>query len=134
MSEIEIILERDRIDFARWSQLTLESYWGDGRTDETNRKAFANSVCVAASIDGRQVGFGRVVTDYAIFAYMADVLVEPDARGKGVGQALIRSLLERPLLGDVKRWSLRTADAHSLYERFGFVTANDGYYMLRVKD
>lgn len=132
MPEIQIISDIDRIDLARWSRLVLDSYWGGERTDELNLKAFRNSICVAAIHEGVQVGFARAITDKAAFAYMADVLVEPEARGRGIGQALIQALLDHPDLAEVARWSLRTADAHALYERFGFVTTNDGYYMLRV--
>jgi GNAT superfamily N-acetyltransferase len=132
MADLEIIFDHRRIDFDRWSALILDSYWGKDRTAEMNRRAFENSVCLAAALDGKQLGFARAITDRAAFAYMADVLVEPEARGLGIGKALIRALLDHPDLPMVTRWSLRTADAHALYEQFGFKTVNDGFYMMRV--
>lgn len=90
---------------------------------------FANSLCLGAYADGEQVGFARVVTDYACFAYVADVIVWPDRRGLGIGKKLVQAVLDHPELASVTGFSLRTSDAHSLYEKFGFVTSTDGMYM-----
>lgn len=134
MSNLEISFDRSRIDFQATSDVIKATYWGDGRSDEGHRRAFDNSLCVGAYLDGRQVGFGRVVTDYAYFAYLADIIVWPDLRGAGIGTAVIRALLDHPELASVIGWSLRTSDAHALYERFGFVTQNDGMYMRLVRE
>ncbi len=82
-----------------------------------------------AYVEGEQVGFARVITDYACFAYVADVIVWPERRGLGIGKKLVRALLDHPELAGVTSFSLRTADAHGLYEQFGFETATDGRYM-----
>jgi GNAT superfamily N-acetyltransferase len=78
-----------------------------------------------------QIGFARVVTDGGRLAYLADVFVVPDERGKGLGEWLVATVLEHPELGDIDMWLLGTADAHALYERFGFVKAEAGRYMIR---
>lgn len=129
MAEVEISFDTSRIDFDKTSEVIKASYWGEGRTDEIHRRAFANSLCLGAYVDGKQVGFARVVTDYACFAYVADVIVWPERRGLGIGQKLVQALLAHPDLASVTGWSLRTSDAHSLYNKFGFEVSNDGMYM-----
>lgn len=129
MAEVEISFDTSRIDFDMTSEAIKASYWGDGRSDEIHRRAFANSLCVAAFLDGEQVGFARLITDYACFGYFADVIVWPERRGHGIGKKLIRALLDHPDVASVTGFSLRTSDAHGLYEQFGFVTSTDGMFM-----
>lgn len=129
MAGVEISCDVSRIDFDKTSEILKASYWGAGRSDEGHRRAFANSLCVAAYIDGQQVGFARVFTDYAYFAYMSDVMVWPEHRGFGIGKKLVQALLDHPDLASVTSWTLRTSDAHSLYNQFGFEVATDGIYM-----
>lgn len=125
MSDVDISHDLARLDFQRTSELIKSSYWGSARTDELNRRAFANSICAIALIGRRQVGFGRASGDRSLFARISDVIVWPDHRGKGIGKVLVRALLEHPELAAVGTWTLNTADAHGLYERFGFVREND---------
>nr|WP_269929811.1 GNAT family N-acetyltransferase [Aminobacter sp. HY435] len=129
MAEVEISFGTSRIGFDKTSEVIKASYWGEGRTDDIHRRAFANSLCVGAYLDGEQVGFARVVTDYACFAYVSDVIVWPERRGLGIGKKLIQALLDHPELSSVTSWSLRTTDAQSLYNKFGFEVSNDGMYM-----
>lgn len=129
MAEVEISFDRDRIDFDATSKVIKASYWGAQRSDAIHRRAFDNSLCVAAFMDGEQVGFARVVTDYACFAYLCDVIVWPERRGAGIGKKLIGALLDHQDLATVGGWSLRTADAHSLYTGFGFEVSTDGKSM-----
>ena len=77
-------------------------------------------MCFGAYQTDTQVGFGRVVTDYATFGYVADVFVLPEHRGKGVGRLLIDAMLKHPELAGFRRWLLATKDAHGLYEKLGF--------------
>jgi GNAT superfamily N-acetyltransferase len=102
--------------------LSREAYWCRGVPAETLRKAIANSLCFSALAEGAQVGFARVVTDRATYAYLCDVFVVPDARGEGVGKALMDAVLAHPDLQGLRRFALATADAHSLYARYGFET------------
>lgn len=117
---VEISHDLAHLDFARASELIRTSYWGKERTDEINWRAFQNSVCAIALINGRQVGFGRVSGDRAVFARISDVIVWPGCRGRGVGKAIVRALLGHPELATVGTWTLSTNDAHGLYEQFGF--------------
>ena len=126
---MEITDDIGRLDFAATTALLNGAYWGAGRTDEMHRRAFANSLCAIALADGRQVGFARAITDRALFARISDVIVWPDHRGKGIGKALVEALLGHPELATVSTWLLNTADAHGLYQRYGFRPAADGNEM-----
>jgi GNAT superfamily N-acetyltransferase len=106
-------------------ELSERAYWALGRPREVTERAFANSLSFAAVADGALAGFGRVVTDRAVFGYLADVLVLEEHRGRGVGKALVRAMVEHPDLQVTGKLMLATADAHGLYERFGFVALDD---------
>ncbi|WP_442583488.1 GNAT family N-acetyltransferase [Mesorhizobium sp. ASY16-5R] len=126
---MEITHDPAQLDFAATSALLKATYWGGERTDEVNRRAFANSVCAVALIDGQQVGFARASGDRAVFARISDVIVWPEHRGKGVGKALLRALLDHPEFSSVSTWMLNTSDAHKLYAQFGFRPITDGNEM-----
>jgi len=102
--------------------LSQESYWARNIPRELVERSIENSVCFAAIEGGRQVGFARVVTDYAVFAYIGDVFVLPSHRGRGVSKLLMAAICEHPSLQGLRRWHLLTSDAHKLYEQFGFRT------------
>lgn len=100
--------------------LSQEAYWARGRTLEITRKSLEHSLCFGLYYQEQQIGFGRVLTDYATFAYLLDVFVLHLYRGRGLGKWLVQSILDHPALRPVPRWSLRTLDAHRLYARYGF--------------
>jgi GNAT superfamily N-acetyltransferase len=100
--------------------LSEESYWAPGVTREVVERSIENSICFGLYGASQQVGFARVVTDRAAFAYLADVFVLPDHRGRGLGKWLVETVLSYPDLQNLRRFFLGTADAHSLYERYGF--------------
>lgn len=129
MSPLVISFDPAQIDFRATSDILKASYWARGRSEGINKRAFANSLCAIASRSGQQIGFARVVTDYAVFAYLSDVIVWPQHRGMGVGRRLVGALLDHPELATVSHWSLATTDAHALYEKFGFRPSIDGRYM-----
>jgi GNAT superfamily N-acetyltransferase len=88
--------------------------------------ACAGSVCFGLYVeDGTQVGFARVISDRATFAYLADVFVLPEQRGRGLSKWLVACVLEHPALQNLRRWMLATRDAHGLYERYGFTSLGD---------
>jgi GNAT superfamily N-acetyltransferase len=106
--------------------LSEESYWARWRTREQNEQILDRSLCFGAyDDDGRQIGHARVVTDTVSFGYIGDVFVVPEARGRGVGRALIEALLAHPDVRGVKRLALVTDDAHGLYEEYGFAPLDD---------
>lgn len=132
MTDIDISFDPSHIDFARTSKLIKSSYWGGSRTDDLNRRAFRNSVCAIARIDGKQVGFGRASGDRAVFARISDVIVWPECRGRGVGKAIVRALLGHPELATVGVWTLNTDDAHGLYQQFGFRRVGDNQAAMQL--
>jgi len=126
---MEITHDLARLDFRATSDLLMASYWGGQRSDEIHRRAFANSLCAIALVDGKQVGFARASGDRAVFARISDVIVWPEHRGKGIAKALVESLLNHPELKTVTTFMLNTADAHALYARYGFKPVADGNEM-----
>jgi GNAT superfamily N-acetyltransferase len=126
MSDVEISTDPERLDVGLIHRFLAEdSYWARGRTREAVERSIAHSLCFGAYADGRQVGFARAVTDRATFAWLADVFVVADQRGRGVGKLLVEAALGHPELVAVYRWLLGTADAHGLYRRFGFADLRD---------
>jgi GNAT superfamily N-acetyltransferase len=118
---VEISTDRSRLDLDLIHHyLSEESYWARGRSRDEIERSIEHSIPFGAYRDGRQVGFARVVSDRATFAWLADVFVLPSDRGQGVGKRLVQTVLEHPELGPMRRWLLATADAHGLYRRFGF--------------
>jgi GNAT superfamily N-acetyltransferase len=106
--------------------LAEESYWARSRTREENERVIDRSLCFGAyDDDGRQIGHARVVTDSVSFGYLADVFVVPEARGRGVGKALMAAILDHPDVRHVRRLALVTDDAHRLYAGFGFAALDD---------
>ncbi|RLV59893.1 N-acetyltransferase [Parashewanella curva] len=97
------------------------SYWAKNIPIQTIKKAIENSLCFGVfTAENDQIGFARVVSDYATFAYLADVFILKEHRGKGISKWLIEGVLEHPELQGLRRVSLATQDAHGLYKQFGF--------------
>ncbi|MBS2097608.1 GNAT family N-acetyltransferase [Carboxylicivirga linearis] len=110
--------------------LSKESYWAQGRTREVIEKSIQNSICYGIYSNDQQIGFARVITDYAVFAWLLDVFVLPDYQGKGAGKKLMTSIMEDVDLAIIKRWRLSTADAHGLYKQYGFTALEKPEYMM----
>ncbi|WP_036143385.1 GNAT family N-acetyltransferase [Lysobacter sp. HA18] len=102
----------------RW--LSTQSYWAPGIPRETVQRSIDNSLCFSGLLVGRQVAFARVVTDFATFAYLADVFVLDEVRGRGYGMQLMDAVFAYPQLQGLRRFMLATRDAHALYARYGF--------------
>src|SRR3954468_16090711 len=118
---LEITADRARVDVDVVHRfLSASSYWARGRSRETVERSIRHSLCFSVFFDHQQVGFARVVSDCAVFAYLMDVFVLPPWRGKGLSKALMRTILAHPDLQDLTLFLLRTSDAHGLYEQFGF--------------
>lgn len=100
--------------------LSLESYWAKGRSMEVVALSIQHSFCAGIFYGDQQVAFGRTITDYSTYGYLADVFVDPAHRGKEFGKCLVEVLLNDPALAKVPKFSLRTLDAQGLYAQFGF--------------
>jgi GNAT superfamily N-acetyltransferase len=101
--------------------ISNRSYWGQGRKVEIVKRALEHSFNFGLYKDSRQVGFARVVTDFATFAWVADVFVLEEFRGQGLAKWLMQVILSHEDLQGFRRWVLATRDAHNLYARFGFI-------------
>jgi GNAT superfamily N-acetyltransferase len=101
--------------------ISTKTYWAVGRVREVVQRSIDNSLPFGIYKGNEQVGFARVVTDYATFAWVADVFVLPEHRGRGLSKWLMEVILSHPDLQGFRRWVLATKDAHSLYARFGFI-------------
>ncbi|RZJ36385.1 MAG: N-acetyltransferase [Flavobacterium sp.] len=117
---VTVSSDKSLLDVAFIQNFLKDIYWAAGRTMEEVQTTIDASVCFGIYDDGQQIGFGRVITDYVVFAYLMDVFITPSQRGKGYSSKLIRAMMEEPTLQQVKIWRLATSDAHFLYEKFGF--------------
>ena len=105
--------------------LSNNAYWAKGRSLNTVQRSIENSLNFGVYKGNEQVGFARVVTDYATFAWLADVFVLEAHRGEGLSKWLIETIVTHPQLRGFRRWLLATRDAHELYRRFGFIELTD---------
>ena len=121
MAEVCILTGKENMDVTMIHQFLKEdSYWAKGISYEWVDHSLANSFCVGAFIDGQQVAFGRVVTDYYTFGWFADFFVLPTHRGIGISKKLLSFILEQPWSQRLRRKMLNTSDAHGLYRQFQF--------------
>ena len=119
--EFEISTERARLDFAALHEfLSGRSYWAQGRSRALVERSIEHSLPFGVYHAGRLIGFARVVTDYTTFAWLADVFVLEEFRGRGLSKWLMEVISAHPQLQGLRRWVLATRDAHELYRRFGF--------------
>jgi GNAT superfamily N-acetyltransferase len=100
--------------------LLEESYWAKSRTYEQTLRAIENSICFGLYLDDRQIGFARVVSDQATFAYIGDVYILDEFRGQGLSKWLMEIMISYPDLQGLRRWLLATRDAHGLYAQYEF--------------
>ena len=120
-AQIEITTELSRIDLDRvhdW--IARKSYWAGQMPRSVFDRAVRGSLCFGAIDQNATVGFCRVVSDRATFAYVSDMFVDPACRGQGIGKALMERIMAHPDLQSLRRWILVTADAQGLYARHGF--------------
>jgi GNAT superfamily N-acetyltransferase len=115
-----ISTDRKRLDRETIHGFLRESYWAREIPREVVDKSIENALCFGLYDGLKQVGFARVISDYATFAYLADVFVLASHRGRGLSKWLMEVIMAHPQLQGLRRWSLATRDAHGLYERFGF--------------
>jgi GNAT superfamily N-acetyltransferase len=120
MQPYEITCDKSRLDIEAIHRFLTESYWSPGVPRAVIERAMANSLCFGLLLKGQQVGFARVITDKATFAFLADVYVLPEHRGQGLSLRLMEQILRHPDLQGLRRIMLATRDAHTLYEKFGF--------------
>jgi GNAT superfamily N-acetyltransferase len=117
----EISTDKSRLDLDTIHRFLSEhSYWAKNRSLDQTKTAIENSICFGMYVGERQIGFARVVTDRATFAYLGDVFILDEFRGLGLSKKLMETIISQPELQGLRRWVLATRDAHGLYEQFGF--------------
>jgi GNAT superfamily N-acetyltransferase len=118
----EFLLSTDpeRLDVNVIHKFLTECYWAKGIPRDIVERSIQNSLCFGAYAHGQQIGFARVISDFATYAYIGDVFVLEPFRGRGLGKWMMESIMQHPRLQGLRRWSLCTSDAHELYAKFGF--------------
>lgn len=117
---ITVSTDKEKLNVPFIQNFLKDIYWAAGRTIEEVQQTIDASVCFGIYLDEVQIGFARVITDYVVFAYLMDVFITEEHRGKGYSLVLINAMMKEPQLQEVKIWRLATSDAHFLYEKFGF--------------
>jgi GNAT superfamily N-acetyltransferase len=120
MDSYEFTCDKSRLDIEAIHRFLSGTYWSPGIPRSTVERAIDNSICFGVLESGRQVGFARVITDTATFAYLADVYIVPEHRGKGLSRRMMDHVMQHPQLRGLRRFMLATRDAHGLYAKFGF--------------
>jgi GNAT superfamily N-acetyltransferase len=115
-----ITTDKNKIDALYVHQFLTRSYWAEGIPLETVERSIDGSLCFSVVYLNHQIGFARVITDEATFAYLADVFIDENFRGKGLSRWLMEVIMSYPTLQGLRRFMLATRDAHGLYEKFGF--------------
>lgn len=127
-----ISTNKGKLDIFMIHHFLTNSYWSKGITTAKVRNSIANSLCFGVYDGKKQVGFARVVTDFTLFGYIADVFIIEQYRGKGLSKWLMESILEYPGIKEMRAIMLATKDAHGLYAKFGFKPPEEPQrYMIR---
>ena len=117
---ITISKDKSKLQIELVHQFLTQSYWAKGRTLAQVQTTIDNCLCFGVYENNAQIGFGRVATDYAVFAYIMDIFILPEHQGKGYSKQLMKAIVNAKELKDCKTWMLKTSDAHGLYQQFGF--------------
>ena len=120
MGRFLISTDRSKLDVDVIHKFLARSYWAEGIPRETVVRSIENSLCFGVYDNARQIGFARVISDFATYAYLADVFILEPYRERGLGKELMASIMAHPDLQGLRRWSLGTRDAQGLYAQFGF--------------
>jgi len=115
-----ISTNKAKIDIGVVHNYLTQSYWAEGISIEVVKRSIENSLCFAIYRQQQLIGFARVISDFATFAYLADVFILPEERGKGLSKWLMEVIVKYPQLQGLRRFTLATKDAHGLYTQFGF--------------
>lgn len=132
--DITISCDKSRLELAFIHGELSRTYWAQGVPREVVERSIANSICFGVYRQERQVGFARLVTDQATFAWLADVIIAEEERAHGLGKLLVSTLLTHPSLQGLRRIMLGTQDAHGLYAQFGFTPIDDAGRFMHIRN
>lgn len=117
---ITISTEKSKLKIEVIHNFLSQTYWAKGRSFEDVKKSIEHCLCFGVYIGEAQIGFARIATDYTVFAYVMDVFILPEYRGKGYSKQLMKTIHENEKLKSCKVWMLKTNDAHGLYRQHGY--------------
>jgi len=120
-----ISTDPSRLDRDTIADMLTRAYWASGRPRERTERALDNSLVFGIYDGKKQIGLARIVSDYAIFAYLCDVFIHEDYRTHGLGKWLMETIMSHPDLQGLRRWVLATKDAHGLYKQYGWNPLNN---------
>jgi N-acetylglutamate synthase-like GNAT family acetyltransferase len=120
-----ISTEKEKMDIDLIHSFLTRSYWAEGISKEIVRRSIEGALCFGVFENERQIGFARMITDRATFAYLADVFIIDEYRGLGLSKWLMEVIMSHPDLQGLRRLMLATRDAHELYKKFGFTSLNN---------
>jgi N-acetylglutamate synthase-like GNAT family acetyltransferase len=120
LNDVVISSDKSKLDLNVIHKFLTKSYWAKGRTIEEVKISIEHSDCYGMFYQNKQIGFARIITDYIVFAYLMDVFIIPEYQGNGFSKFLLSHIFKDEKFSRVKKWMLATADAHSLYEKYGF--------------
>ena len=131
-----ISTDKEKLDIDLIHSFLAKSYWAEGISKEVIRKSVEASLCFGVFENDKQIGFARMITDKATFAYLADVFIIEDYRGRGLSKLLMEVIMSHPDLQGLRRFMLATRDAHGLYKQFGFtpLTNTDRWMQIHNPD
>lgn len=128
-ADFEVSTDPARIQLEMVHEFLTNSYWAKGIPMTTVRRSIENSICFGLYFSSQQIGFARVISDRATFAYLGDVFILPAYRGRGLSKWLMECILAHPDLQGLRRWILATRDAHRLYASYGFTQVKSERWM-----
>ena len=133
-TELEFSTDKSKLDIELIHKFLTNSYWAKGRTIEAVKKSIENSFCFGIYLNSEQIGFARVLSDN-VFAYVTDLFIIEEYRGRGFSKVLLEKMLSHQELAEIELWFLATKDSQILYEKFGFsMISNPEMYMTRGKN
>ena len=132
MGRFLISTDRAKLDLDVIHKFLARSYWAAGVPRATVVQSIENSLCFGVYDGAEQVGFARIISDFATFAYIADVFILEPYRERGLGKELMASIMAHPDLQGLRRWSLATRDAHGLYAQYGFTALENPSRMMEI--
>lgn len=132
MENLFITSDKNRLDLEYVTAFIAQSYWAKDRSLETMQTCIDHSLNFGVFLDEKQIGYARVVTDYAQFAYLMDVFIDKAYQGLGYSKLLMKHILENESLKNIKVWRLATTDANGLYRQFGFTELSKPENMMEL--
>jgi len=127
-----ISTSKEKLDIPFIHRFLSHSYWAENISFDIVKRSIDGSMSFGVYDDKQQVGFARVITDYATFGYLADVFIDEHYRGRGLSKWLIQTIMEHPQLQGFRSWQLATRDAHGLYAAFGFKPLENPERIMRI--